>query len=593
MSNVIINPLNFMKQLTNETLLNQNLQRAAIVYKPFDGLTIKISGSLDKGTSRNNYYQTRKFVNSTGNASYSTNDYTSMLNENVISYVKNLNADNRLSFTGAFTYQDYVYTSSVVSGQGFISDVAGSYDIGSASSLGTPATTYSKWVLFSYLGRLNYSFKDKYLLTASLRSDGSSRYSENNKWGYFPSAALAWRLSKENFLKNIGFISDLKLRVGYGQTGSTAIDPYQTLNMLLSGKTVFGNSLYTLYAPGTRLPSNLTWETTAQSDIGIDAAFLNNRIHFSADYYIKNTRDLLNNVPLPASMGYSYTILNVGKIQNKGLELFAEGNIIQKGDFTWNASANISFNRNKVIKLYQGANVPGKALTVGTINDFVNILSEGHPLGAFYGYRENGYDPTGKIQYIDSAGNNTIAPTSRDKVFIGDPNPSFIYGFNSSVAWKGLQLVLFIQGSQGNDIFNVDANTQDLDYGFGLNVTQDVFSSHWKSTNTAAENAAAKYPKISKTTVANVSNRFVENGSYVRLKNIELAYSLPLQKWRINSLKLFQVYASAQNLLTFTGYSWFDPEVNYYGGANSIMQGINQNAYPTAKSVTFGVRVSF
>ncbi len=592
-SNVIINPLNFMNELSDVTRLNKELLHAALVYKPLEGLIVKISAALDKGNSRNNYYKTKKFVNSTGNAIYSTSEYSSKLNENVVTYSKKFAREHDFSLTGAFTYQDYLSTSSAVSGQGYISDVPESYDIGSASSLGTPATSYLKWNLFSYLGRLNYSFREKFLLTLSFRSDGSSRYSEGNKWGHFPSGALAWRLSKENFLKKSSFISDLKLRVGYGETGSTAIDPYQTLNMLLSGKTVFANSLYTIYAPGTRLPSNLKWETTSQTNIGIDAAFLYNRIRFTADYYIKNTRDLLNNVPLPASMGYGYTILNIGKIQNKGLEFVLEGDIINKKNLSWNVSANVSFNRNKVIKLYEGSDVPGTSMPNGTINDFVNMLSEGHPLGAFYGYRENGYDPNGKIQYVDSSGGNTINPTSRDKRFIGDPNPAFIYGFSSSIEYKGFKATIFIQGSQGNDIFNIDANTQNMDYGFGLNVTKDVYYNHWKNSNVPEKNASAKYPKISRATLANVSDRFVEDGSYMRLKNVELAYNLPLAKLGVKKLQPFQIYVSAQNLITFTGFSWFDPEVNYYGGANSIMQGINRNAYPSARSISFGIRLNF
>jgi hypothetical protein len=220
------------------------------------------------------------------------------------------------------------------------------------------------------------------------------------------------------------------------------------------------------------------------------------------------------------------------------------------------------------------------------INDAANILREGRPIGQFWGYVEDGYDDKGKIKYVDTDGDGSI--TIRDKTYIGNPNPDFIYGVNSTMSYKNFELTLFIQGVQGNDMFNVNAASGTIDYGFGLNMPREVFLNHWTPTNTNA-----KYPIISNSVNTKVSNRFVEDGSYMRLKNIQLAYTFPLQKWGVKWMRTAQLYVSAQNMLTFTKYSWWDPEMNSRGGANSTAQGFDFFSYPVAKTVTAGARIGF
>ncbi|CCH56002.1 TonB-dependent receptor plug [Fibrisoma limi BUZ 3] len=584
-SNVLVNPINFINEQTDRVVSNKVLANAAVTFRPIPEIAIRISGGVENNDDRNDAYTTRNFVNSQGSASIGTTQFTSLLNENTITYTKTIADKHNISALGGFTYQDFVTTTLNASGNGYISDASETYDVGAAITPGVPNSAFSKATLLSYLGRVNYSYKGKYLATASFRADGSSRYSEGSKWGYFPSGALAWRVSEEPFMKSISFLTDLKLRVGYGATGSQAINPYATLNQLGSGKTVFDDALYTTYAPGTRLPGNLKWETTEQTDFGIDAGFWSNRIRVTADYYIKNTRDLLNTVQLPSSLGFTSTIQNVGSIQNKGFELAVDANLVNKA-FRWDVSGNIAFNRNRVVKLYGGKDVLGSAINITVVNDVINILREGQPLGVFYGYVEKGYDDKGKITYQDLNGDGSI--NINDKTIIGNPNPDFIYGFNSTMAFKGLELTFFIQGSQGNDIFNLSSVNQTLDYGFGLNMPREVYLDHWTPTNTNA-----KYPVISRTTQTQISNRFVEDGSYVRLRNIQLGYTLPLQQWGVNWIRNAQIYVSGQNLLTLTKYSWWDPEINSYGGSNSITQGIDHYSYPTAKSITFGIRAGF
>jgi TonB-linked SusC/RagA family outer membrane protein len=582
-SNVITNPLNYLYQQTDHIRSNKILTNGALTFEPFKGLTIKTLAGIESTDDRTDAYTTTKFVNSKGTARIETQRVSSILSENTVNYNKEI-GKHSISAVAGFTYQDYVATSLNANGSGFISDNQETYDIGAATTQGVPSSSYSKWVLLSYLARVNYSFNSKILATVSFRTDGSSRYSEGQKWGYFPSAALAWRLSEEEFIKRIPFISDLKIRAGYGETGNTSINPYFTLNQLSSGQVVFGDALNTSYAPGTRLAGSLKWETTAQSDIGVDVGLLNNRINITADYYIKNTRDLLNNVTLPSSLGYTYTIQNIGKIQNKGFEFSVNATVLE-GAFKWNVGTNLSINKNKVVKLYGGNDILGG--TIGAaVNDNVNILREGYPLGSFYGYVEKGYDEKGLIAYEDYNGNGSR--DAGDKRIIGNPNPKFTYGFNSTMSFKNFELTLFLQGSQGNDIFNLSAQGQGYDYGQALNMPREVYLNHWTPQNTNA-----KYPIIKTSSQAQMSSRFVEDGSYLRFKNIQLAYNLPVAKLHIKWMTNAQLYVSAQNLITLTNYSWYDPEVNSYGSGNSIVQGVDHYVYPTAKTTTIGIRVGF
>lgn len=581
----LINPLNFINEQTNRIKANRVLTNAALIYNPIPEITIKISGGIENADDRTDNYTTTNFFNSPGRASVSTTQQTSLLNENTISYSKVFGQVHSVSAVAGFTYQDFVNTSLSASGNGFLSDIIETSGLGSAITPGIPNSGYSKSVLLSYLGRINYTFKDKYLATVSIRRDGSSRYSEGNKWGYFPSGALAWRISNEDFLKSNTFISDLKLRASWGLTGSQAISPYATLNQLSSFRTVFDDAMYTTFSPGTRLPGNLKWETTEQKDIGIDFGMLNNRLILTADYYIKNTRDLLNTVALPSSLGFTSTIQNVGEVQNKGFELGVDSRLFT-GSFKWDVNANISFNRNKVVKLYSGDDILGGNVNVVVINDVTSILREGRPIGQFWGYLEDGYTDQGRINFKDLDGNGSI--TQNDKTYIGDPNPNFIYGLNSNMSYKNFDLSFFVQGVQGNDLFNVSSIVNTIDYGFGLNMPKEVLYNHWTPTNNNA-----KYPIISRNTTTRVSNRFIEDGSYLRLRTIQLAYNLPMEKLGVKWIRNLQVYGSGQNLLTLTKYSWWDPEVNSRGGSNSTMQGIDHNSYPTAKSWTIGLRAGF
>lgn len=589
-SNVIINPLNFMNEQIDKGESNVILANASLIFEPVKDLKLKIYGGVENTDYRSDYYQTTMFVNSQGVASVSMTNNISLLNENTLSYNKTIAEKHTIGAVVGFTYQDFLYRSLGGSGNGFLSDVTETYDLGSASTPGIPSSGYSKSVLMSYLGRVNYSFDNKYLLTLSLRADGSSKYSEGSKWGYFPSGAFAWKVKEENFLKDVDLISDLKFRSSYGYTGSQAIGAYATLNQLASGKTIFGDALYNAIAPGTTLPGDLKWETTEQADLGFDIAVLNNRFRLSVDAYLKNTRDLLNTVKLPSSLGFTQTIQNVGQIRNKGVEFSVDTKLLT-GQFRWDVNANIALNRSKVIKLYGGQDILSGYVSTSFIEDNPCLLREGLAMGVFYGYKKDGYDANGREIYKDlsgPAGTPDGIINQYDKTIIGDPNPDFIYGLNSTMSYKNFELTMFFQGSYGNDIVNVSSIGNTLDYGFGLNMVKEVFYNHWTPQNTNA-----KYPVISRNASMRYSDRLVEDGSFLRLRNIQLSYNVPTAKLGMGWLRNFQVYASGQNLLTFTKYSWWDPEVNSQGGSNSTAQGIDHYSYPTAKTVTLGVKVGF
>ncbi|MGV3503749.1 MAG: SusC/RagA family TonB-linked outer membrane protein [Adhaeribacter sp.] len=574
-----INPLNFINEQSNQVKANVMLTNASLLFNPVPELTLKISGGIENRDDRTDNYTTRAYLNSDGRASVSTSQFTSLLSENTLSYLKTLNQKHQVSAVAGFTYQDFQTTSLSGSGAGFLSDAFETYNLEAGATPGIPNSGYAKSVLLSYLGRVNYSFSNKYLLTVSFRADGSSRYSEGKKWGSFPSAALAWRVSEEAFLQESSVFSDVKARASWGLTGSQAIDPYTTLNQLSSGYTVFGNALFTTFAPSTVLPGNLKWETTEQINFGLDVGLLNNRLFLTSDYYIKNTRDLLNTVRLPNSLGFTTTIRNVGEVQNKGFELGLEAKPLQ-GKFSWDLFGNIAFNRNKVVSLHDGKDIFGTSINVLVVSDNITILREGQPIGQFWGYQEEGYTDKGQIKFKDLNNDGTIS--ANDKTYIGDPNPDFIYGLNSSMSFKNFDLTAFFQGSYGNDIFNVSAIPSTLDYGQGLNMPREVFLNNW-----TPENPHAKYPRISRTTSARVSDRMIEDGSYLRLRNLQLAYNLPVNKWSLAWIKNARVHVSGQNLLTWTKYSWWDPEVNSRGA------GTDYYSYPVSKVLTAGVQLGF
>ena len=576
------NAVAYLDLVTNDKRYDKNKMSLGLTFKPIEGLSIDLAGNRAFSYYRHDSFTPNEYMDLGGEASVSTTNTERYNLEGLVTYEKEI-GKHRFSVMGGSTLESYTsYGVSTGTAKGFGSDVFETYDINAATTKGLPTTSYSNWKILSFLGRLNYNYDDRYLLTVNFRADGSSRFSQGHKWGYFPSFAAAWRISNEDFMKNIRWISNLKLRVGYGQTGSTAISSYQTLEDFSTLNTAMNGETIVCYGTGESTKGTLKWETTAQTNAGIDASFFKNRLNLTVDAYYKKTTDLLCDVILPRSAGYTTGVGNIGSLENKGFEVALDGRILD-GPVKWDAGINFSRNRNKVLELANGQSVTGSTLSNTVMNDYVNIVREGDPMYIFYGYQEDGYDEDGRIKYVDQNEDGEI--TEDDRVVIGNPNPDFLLSFNTSISYKRFTLSAFLQGSFGGDLFSFAMSTIAYDYAENKNFYADVANNYWTPTRTDA-----KYPAIYDITSYKVSDRYVYDATYVKLKNLELSYDIPFKNPNIQK---FIVYVSAQNLLTFTNYPLWDPDVNSKGGGDSLNQGIDFMAYPNARSFTAGVRIKF
>lgn len=578
-----MNPVAYLYEVQNKWRSNRVVANGGLTIRPVDGLTISLSGNVRSGISRTDYYRSKQYPgNDKGAASISYSESMNLTSNNIISYEKGF-GKHRLSIMGGVTYEQNISkSSSSGTAEGFLSDVMETYDLDAAEIKGLPSSSYSDWKLFSFLGRLNYNYDNRYLLTVNFRADGSSRYSTGNKWGYFPSSAFAWRASQEDFLRNVSWLSELKFRVGYGHTGSTAISPYSTQNTLSSVNVVLDNETTVGYAPTDRYLGGLKWETTAQFNAGVDFSVFGDRLGITADYYHKRTFDLLNDVEMPRSSGYTTALRNIGTIRNSGFELQLDARLIDKA-VKWDFGVNFSLNRSKILKLADGNDIFGSKVSNGIIGDQLNIMREGEQMYLFYGYVEDGLDDSGLIQYKDLDGDGKI--TTEDKTVIGNPNPDFLLNFNTSVSFKGWELSAFFQGSFGGDIYSLTMGTVAYGYGTNGNVLREVYYDHW-----TADNTDAKYPNLLANQNYKLSDRFVYDATYLRLKNLELSYSIPCKGRFLQKAK---VYVSAQNLVTITSYPLWTPDVNAKGGSSSLTQGVDDSCYPTARTFTLGCRLNF
>ena len=458
----------------------------------------------------------------------------------------------------------------------------------------------SEWAIMSYLGRVNYNFANKYYVTATIRRDGSSRFGMDNRWGWFPSAALAWRISNENFLKNSNVINNLKLRLGYGITGNQEIGNYSFSSSYNTYLYNFNNSYVSAVLP-TVLPNpNVKWEGQEQYNAGFDLDLFNNRISLIVDGYVKNTNDMLVPMSVPVTSGYSDVYvpsINAGKIQNKGFEVTLSTKNIIKNDFKWSSDAVFSYNKNNV----ESINSDTPIITAsGGFNSAIGLIKAGYPVNVFYGYITDGIfqnqaevdshavqmpgsnsatsTAPGDIRFKDL--NNDGVVNDKDRTIIGNPNPKFTFSLNNTFSYKNFDLTIFLQGSYGNDIFN--ANRM---YTEAMSIIQNQSSAvlgRWTGEGTSNNIPRAIYGDPNQN--SRVSDRYIEDGSYLKIKNINLSYTLPKAVFgqNFNSVKIF---VSAQNLVTWTKYSGFDPEVP--------VNGIDNGTYPITRTVSLGLNIGF
>lgn len=593
------NPLGLAHGVADAAITNRTFGNAFLEYFIVPELSLKLNAGTDIQSSRRDTYigrNTKRGASANGIANVKEANSNNALVELTARYSKNF-GDHSLEVLGGYTFQKFDLNTLTAGAQNFTTDAFGTDNFAAGSSTSFTINTYrSTNQLKSWLGRVNYNFKDKYLLTVNFRADGSSRFGTDNKYGYFPSVALGWRIKEENFLKEVDLLSNLKLRASYGATGNQEIGNYRSLVLLgTQSQAIFGGAP-AVSISGTKLANpNLKWETTRQLDLGIDFGFLDERISGSIDYYRKNTRDLLLELPIPATSGFTTTLANIGSMRNYGIDLnLTTVNIKKK--LEWTSSFVFSLARNEVTSIGGLPNIlQGSA---GFFSNF-SILQVGKPLNAFYGYQVDGiiqkgetYAPqplsaAGELKFRDMNGDKTI--TTADRTILGSPFPDFTYGINNSFAYGRFNLSFFWQGSQGGKILNVNISESENPISFRRNRLARSYTDRWTESNPTNDNPSGLSPKFAYVDASGtINSRAVESASYLRLKNVSLSYDLPVSR-----LKIFQsasVYVAAQNLITISDYLGYDPEVSSYGTSNVR---VDYNAYPLARTYTIGLNLKF
>lgn len=565
------NPVAIANEAINYAYTNRTNGNVYLEYKFLDGFTFTSKWGADLYNLREHSYDPiteRQGAKYNGLGIEGTSYVSNLIASNVLQYLKTVNEVHNFEALAGYSFEKYSRRSTYIDAVDFPNE--NFQYIASAGTIRSASASALDRGLNSFFGQVKYNYMYKYIFSLTARSDGSSKFGENNRYGFFPAAAIAWRISEEEFMKNLDLISDFKLRTSIGMTGNDGVGDFASLGLYGGGFNYGGGS-------GTapiQLPNpDLKWETTTQTGFGFDLGFLQDRVTLIADFYFNNTKDLLLDRPIPSSTGFTAITSNIGTMENRGLELMLNATIIDK-TFKWNISGNYAANRNKVTSLYEDQPIDDQGRGG-------NRIEVGEPIGIFYGYRCLGVDPTtGNLVYDDIDGDGEI--TSADRTKTGDPNPDFSYGLTNVFGYKNLELSVFLQGTYGNDIYNGtmlylgNLTAEDNQIAKMLN--------RWKQPGDITD-----VPRVGDQLT---SSRFLEDGSFMRIKNVTLSYNFSkslLDKVKIKSAKL---YASVQNLYTFTEYSGMDPEVNYYGASNYIL-GTDFFTYPQARTVIIGLNLGF
>ncbi|PKP54034.1 MAG: TonB-dependent receptor [Bacteroidetes bacterium HGW-Bacteroidetes-1] len=576
------NPIAYMEGPDQQSIDNQISGSINAELSLMKDLKLNSRVGLDLLTHQWDYYldpfRTNYGRNNNGIGQSDKTTHSTILWENTLNYIKNF-GNHHISALAGNSIQKYKGNNSYIYGTDFPEDVE--VTTLNAANIIDASTSVNEWALASFFGRATYDYNSKYYLTMSVRRDGSSKLAQH--WGTMPSFSAGWRISSESFMKDFTFINDLKLRGGWGKNGNQeGIPNYARYGLVSYYRRTPTNPLSgPASVQVTYGNPDLRWETTAQTNIGFDLSMLNYRVTVNVDAYIKKTEDVLLNVQLSSSLPISTIQTNAGTIENKGIE-FNINTINMDKKLKWTSDFNMSFNKNKVISLeYTDVYYFGR---IYSNNQDVSILKADLPLGSFFGYISDGVDPeTGNIKYNDF-NNNGIFDTG-DRTIIGDPNPDFIFGFTNNLTYKRFDLNLFFQGSYGNDIYN--ATRIDLEGMFdSKNQSVDVLR-RWKSPGDITD-----IPKAGNINNVRNSSRFIEDGSYIRLKSISLSYKVLDNNPRFKAIKNLSVYITGRNLITLTNYSGFDPEVNAYGSSATEL-GVDYGTYPQSRAIVVGLNVEF
>jgi TonB-dependent starch-binding outer membrane protein SusC len=597
----ISNPVAYANETKNRAATTRILGNVTGEYILAKGLSVKVLLGASLNYYKVNYYQPRTVyasVGTNGSAYINSNQTIDWLNENTLHYQTSINDRHKFNVLLGYTLQSIIFDEYRASAQNFPNDILQDNSLITAQQTNASTSNIYESALRSYIARVNYDLDGKYLVTLTTRIDGSSRFGVGKKNGFFPSGSIAWRIANEPFMQNIRQVSDLKLRTSYGLTGNQDIGNYQSIGSMGTQNYNFGGAFTVGYATNRIANPGLMWESTAQFDIGLDLGLFNDRIIVTADWYYKKTSDLLYNVPLPITTGVSTSLQNVGRVENKGFEFSISTVNIDK-ELRWTTNFNIGANRNEIIDL---GNVKGDVPAGGASGHLQlansGILRVGEPIGIFYGLVTDGIFQN--QAEIDASAQKTAKPGDRrykdltpdgvinssDRTILGQAQPKYIFGFTNNFSYKGFDLNIFFVGSQGNSIYNI--NRYELESMTGISNQSAVTLDRW-----TPENPSNEIPRATSTgTPYQVTSRQVEDGSYIRMRNIQLAYNFPsswMERLKISSAKL---YISGQNLLTITDYSGYDPEVSRFGQDN-LSFGIDYGSYPKAKTYMLGLNIGF
>ena len=601
MGNPISDLLNTQSETENTRIIGNGFLEWAIIPQ----LKLKVSLGADLSNTRQNYYAPSYTTGGIANSGYASIGQTktnTWQTEYTATYSNVFNRVHSLTVLAGYTAQKTDRSSFATTAYGFSNDATGYDNIGAASTTLPSSSSHYVSTLQSWIGRVNYSYDSRYNASITFRADGSSRFAKDHRWALFPSLGASWNIDRENWIhlgKKVDFI---QLRASIGTVGNQEIGDYQFAANIEPRTVIINGQKATSYIIANKSNPDLKWETTRSYNIGLSTGFFNNRLTATLDVYYKKTSDLLLDVPVEQVTGFSTVLRNVGSVTNKGIEFEVGGVLIDKKDLKWNVNANIAHNKNEVTDLGDSEYfVPTfNTATLSYINPL--IVKVGEPLGTFYGYRFKGIIqsdedlsqlPTQTISVVEPGNpkfedvNGDGAVNEQDRVVLGNIQPKFTYGFNTKFTYKNLDFFLSLSGSYGNKLFNALACRLDRGNGYYYNPLEEV-ADRWTPTN-----PSNTIQKAATATSIYADDRFVEDASYLKFRNIQLGYTVPLKLITPDSKVRF--YVSLQNFFTITGYNGYDPEANRNGidETSALYQGVDYGAYPTAKTVLFGINFTF
>ncbi|QHV94434.1 SusC/RagA family TonB-linked outer membrane protein [Spirosoma endbachense] len=599
----ILNPVAIANQVSDKMSQLRLLGNVYAQYNITKDLSYRLSLGTDINSFQRDYYRPSTLeIRDRKGASVPTGfsraqNFVDWLVENTLNYSHSFGAHNVSALAG-FTSQKDRRVANELTATNYPNDLVYTLNAGQVSS---GSSDIQEWSLLSYLGRVQYDYNGKYLLSAAVRADGSSRFGSDNRWGYFPSVSGGWNVSQESFLKSATWLSDLKLRASYGLTGNFQIPNYGSISLLSYSNYILGpETIVSGLAPSNSANPKLRWEKTAMFDIGFDASFFRNKLNLTVDYYNANTSDLLLNVPVPRASGFSTELQNIGKVNNQGLE-FTLGTHQTFGRFRWDASANIAANRNKV-KALGPAGDP--IIVAGGVAGAQFITQIGRPIGEYYTMIYDGvfknqaeidaYPHTtttrpGDFKFIDMNKDGKI-DFSSDRAVTGSYFPKYTFGFNTNLAYAGFDLGIAVQGVQGHKILNLIRR-----YIYNMEGNGNLFKGaldRWQSPENPGNGLVNRANRLASGSNGEISTWHIEDGSYVRIRTITLGYTLPTTLLNRLHVSRARVYVTTQNPFTFTKYLGFNPEVNSRPDS-ALSSGEDYGTYPLPRTTSVGINLSF